>query len=706
MLSLFGFLLSIWTIPQQAHEPKKIPWTELAEDIDWSGTLLATSLTALLFSALAVITNNVATIGRSGLFVPLALGWVLLVAFLFWHDCWERDSTQRIQDSLWTNCHFLSIGLVIFFVYASSHSTSQLVIFVFQRAQGLSALRSSWQYLPIPMAGALSTLLTGYFSPRVEANRILVVAIVLSSLSPLFMATLNLDWPYWKFAMPAVSLNPVASNSVIPIATMIVAGSLPLETQGLAMGVLCTVAMVGASVGMALAALISNDVSTQLLRTPDQNTSLHEFPEILMSGYRTAFWFLFSLNLVGLAVTLGCLRKLGYLGQISVLKGNTMSPPKQRILFLTSPEHGQSNVALAVAEEFLHRGEFEVHIASFKELSARVQAINDKAEYDKAIHFHPIAGPSMSEIVTRTIPDICHRPGLAGTQDACKIINISVLGWKPDEYILSYWSCLGILRDVRPVVVVADPLLHLGLDAARSIDSRIVILWPVPLKDIVITVQPKAGIFWKYPLTGSGYPYPLPWRLILANVYMVFCFGWIVRLGKPMRDLLDVRKKAGIRTTFPHVAPYCENHLHLSPSFREMDFPLYVPDNVISCGPIVRSFSSLIESDPALDSWLKEPTILICLGSHVQAPEDDAMQMAVAIQVVLREFPDVQVLWKLKYDWKSSPKVKNILGPLVNSDKVRIFPWIQPEIISILEGGNIVAYVHHGGANSFFEACK
>ncbi|CAG7951090.1 unnamed protein product [Penicillium nalgiovense] len=383
-----------------------------------------------------------------------------------------------------------------------------------------------------------------------------------------------------------------------------------------------------------------------------------------------------------------------------------MSPAKQNILFLTSPEHGQSNVALAVAEEFLHRGEFEVHIASFKQLSTRVQAINDKAEYDQVIHFHPIAGPSLTEVVTRTTSDISHLPGLAGTRDACNIFNISVLGWKPDEYIRSYRSCLEILKDVQPVVVVADPLLHLGLDAARSIDTRIVILWPVPLKDVVATVQPKAGILWKYPCTGSGYPYPLPWKLVLANIYMVFCFGVMIRLGKPMRDLLDIRKEAGIRSAFPHVAPYCEDHLHLAPAFREMDFPLYVPDNVVSCGPILRSYSSLIESDPALEAWLNEPTILICLGSHVQAPENDAMEMTVAIQAVSREIPNMQVLWKLAYNWESSPTVKNILWPLVNSDKVRTFPWIKPEIISILEGGNIVAYVHHGGANSFFEACK
>ncbi|KAJ5922484.1 hypothetical protein N7516_010187, partial [Penicillium verrucosum] len=315
ILSLLGFLVSIWTIPQQPHEPESIPWTELAEDMEWSGTLLASSLTALLFSALAVITNNVANIGRSGLFVPLALSWILLVAFLFWHDCWERDSTQRIQNSLWANYHFLSMCLVVFFVYTSSHSTSQLMIFVFQRAQGLSVLQSSWRYLAIPIAGALSSLLTGHFLSRVEANNILIIAIVLSSLSPLLMATLSLASPYWECALPAVSLNPVASNSVIPIATMMVAVFFSPETQGLAMGVLCTVAMVGASVGMALTALISNDVSTQLLQTPDRSTSLHESPETWMGGYRAAFLFLFSLNLVGLAITLGCLRKLGYLGR-------------------------------------------------------------------------------------------------------------------------------------------------------------------------------------------------------------------------------------------------------------------------------------------------------------------------------------------------------------------------------------------------------
>jgi MFS family permease len=232
-----------------------------------------------------------------------------LVAFLFWHDCWERDSTQGIQSSLWTNSHFLSIGLVVFFIYASSHTTSQLIVLVFQRAQGLSVLQSSWRLLPIPIIGALSTHFVELLLPRVRANEVLTFAIVASSFAPLIMAVLNPNWPYWECAVFAVSLNSVASSSIIPIAAILIFESFSLETQRLAMGVICTIAMVGASVGMALAALISNDV------TASENASLLETSDTWMSGYRVTFYFLLALNLVGLAITLGFLQKIGYLGR-------------------------------------------------------------------------------------------------------------------------------------------------------------------------------------------------------------------------------------------------------------------------------------------------------------------------------------------------------------------------------------------------------
>ena len=237
------------------------------------------------------------------------------MAFLFWHDCWERDSTQGVQDSLWTNGHFICISLVVFFVYFSFHSSSQLVVLVFERVQGLSVLQSSGRFLPIPVAGALGSLITGKFLPHLRGNKILEIAIIMSSLSPFIMAIFNPTSSYWGYEFFAVSLGSIAPGAIILISSRIIAEGLPFETQGLATGVICTVAMVGSSIGMSLAGFISYDVTTSQSLLPGESASFIEPPEGIMSGYRTAFWFLFVMNLVGLGITLCCLRKIGYLGR-------------------------------------------------------------------------------------------------------------------------------------------------------------------------------------------------------------------------------------------------------------------------------------------------------------------------------------------------------------------------------------------------------
>ncbi|KAJ5357887.1 hypothetical protein N7541_005045 [Penicillium brevicompactum] len=327
-LSAITLLLSTRAIPRQVA-PQHFSSTKLIENIDWAGTLLASLLMMLLFTALAyvhptpsgyghdlcsakhssnsTITNNVANLSKSGLFIPLALGWLLLIAFLFWQDCWERDNTQGVRDSLWTNTQFMLLGLVVFFIYACSLSTTQLMVLVFQRVQGLSVLPSSWQMLPIPVIGALTSTLTERHLSRVPASRVLVVTALLSSLAPVLMIVLDVNWGYWNCAVYAVSLNSVAASSIIPIAAMMISENFTHEMQGFAMGVVCTIAMIGASVGMALAALISNDVTATQLQIAGDNVLFN--PRAWMNGYRVAFGFLLTLNLAGLIITASCLPK-------------------------------------------------------------------------------------------------------------------------------------------------------------------------------------------------------------------------------------------------------------------------------------------------------------------------------------------------------------------------------------------------------------
>lgn len=149
-----------------------------------------------------------------------------------------------------------------------------------------------------------------------------------------------------------------------------------------------------------------------------------------------------------------------------------------------------------------------------------------------------------------------------------------------------------------------------------------------------------------------------------------------------------------------------EGILELTPAFKELDFPFHVPSNVISCGPIHRKRTPLSTSDPELETWLTKPTVLISLGSHVRLPESVAIQMAKGVRAVIIARSELKVLWKLKYDSDGSGEFQEVLGSFIAAGSVKVVSWIQEDIMSILETGRIATYVHHGGANSSFEACK
>src|ERR1700734_3703631 len=92
--------------------------------------------------------------------------------------------------------------------------------------------------------------------------------------------------------------------------------------------------------------------------------------------------------------------------------------------------------------------------------------------------------------------------------------------------------------------------------------------------------------------TGSGYSYPLPWALIFANVYLILRAALLMST-RHLPSAADPSENTDGRTPFPLKSAYQKEFLHLTPAFREMDFPLSVPSNVISCGPILRRHSSL-----------------------------------------------------------------------------------------------------------------
>lgn len=168
----------------------------------------------------------------------------------------------------------------------------------------------------------------------------------------------------------------------------------------------------------------------------------------------------------------------------------------------------------------------------------------------------------------------------------------------------------------------------------------------------------------------------------------------------PIKELTKARNKRGIpgslSTSFAEWYPDVAN---LVPSTPDTDFPMYIPPNLKCCGPIIPSFEPLCTTHPELAAWLgARPTVVINMGSHVTHAAQQATEMLTAIWVCLEKHPETQVLWKLQSD--SFPAV-----PTSIASRVRIMPWLPSSPVAILTAApSIVAYVHHGGSNSFHEA--
>jgi hypothetical protein len=140
-------------------------------------------------------------------------------------------------------------------------------------------------------------------------------------------------------------------------------------------------------------------------------------------------------------------------------------------------------------------------------------------------------------------------------------------------------------------------------------------------------------------------------------------------------------------------------------SFPEAELPLeYIPDNIRVAGPLVLDAAPAEAQSAELAGWVKKaPTMLINLGSAVTYNEGMARVMVDAITPVL-ETQNVQILWKLRREGEFSDEFLAPAKKFIESGRLRLESWLEVDPTSLYKTGDIVASVHHGGANCFYEA--
>jgi hypothetical protein len=207
---------------------------------------------------------------------------------------------------------------------------------------------------------------------------------------------------------------------------------------------------------------------------------------------------------------------------------------------------------------------------------------------------------------------------------------------------------------------------------------------------------------------SSAFPYPLPWYLIPANIYLMIRLAVSTIFGPRLNSINKGRQELGIKGLLPMFEPFCERAKHhLCPALPELDLPFVISDIITGCGPILLPTAPVSASDPELAAWLQEGSVvLINLGTHSLIDSAVALEMATGVRALLSRHPDIRILWKLTVKGEGGDEYRQILDAELASGRVRIQHWLTADPVSILQSGQVVCSVHHGGANTFYEACR
>ncbi|KAK5630114.1 hypothetical protein RRF57_005829 [Xylaria bambusicola] len=385
------------------------------------------------------------------------------------------------------------------------------------------------------------------------------------------------------------------------------------------------------------------------------------------------------------------------------------------VLFFVNTEYGLSNVHLATISGLLEKYPCtEIHVASFPRTAPKLQRLSAlarrKSPDARDIYFHPLPGPEYIKAFSarlgvqgKSVHYLLHPPGMKGLSTLISRVQAAISPWEAEDHINIYTRAGEIIQDVDPSVVVLDTTLQPAIQAAWKSNRTHAYISPNALADNFAGDQPNWGFLWKYSRMGSDFPFPMPWRKIPENIIVTAGFIYSAFVRSDFRAIRKQLEAHGIqdpprssRLNRPWIAQY------LPGASIPLDF---IPPNVICAGPIVLDEVPAIEQDAELTAWLsRAPTVLINLGSLFTYKEEHAKTMALAIADMLAK-TNVQVIWKMTKEGNYSDA--DVLPPVqedIEKGRLRISEWLSANPVSLLETGNIVASIHHGGANCYNEA--
>ncbi|EXL40761.1 hypothetical protein FOCG_16705 [Fusarium oxysporum f. sp. radicis-lycopersici 26381] len=308
-LTLLLFAIGWWALPRAARPGSlRITIRNLKKKVDWVGALLASTSISLLTYFLGIISTGIDQVRSPLVLVPFSLSMVATALFVYWmHSRVKRNRVALIPNGLWKNLSFTSICITVALSFAVLNSLDLVTSLYFQEIEHLSALEAAIRMLPSTVVGLALNITTGLVVHKIRANWLVAFASLISAGSPLLMAVIQPDWPYWKCAFPTQILMPFSIDVLFTIGLIIITEVFTEEQHAVAGAVFNTAAQLGNTMGLALMQVISTWVTKQ------QETA-KSFTKALMEGYRATFWAMLAFLLVCSIVGAIGLRRAGKVG--------------------------------------------------------------------------------------------------------------------------------------------------------------------------------------------------------------------------------------------------------------------------------------------------------------------------------------------------------------------------------------------------------
>ena len=204
---------------------------------------------------------------------------------------------------------------------------------------------------------------------------------------------------------------------------------------------------------------------------------------------------------------------------------------------------------------------------------------------------------------------------------------------------------------------------------------------------------------------GSGISFPIPWSSIPKNVILNLAFTFRLLTNPDFKELRNYRRSHGLPWEYPLGDFSVKKSVHtLCFGIPDLDFPITLPDQVGLYGPVTLDSNPLSE-EGELTTWLDGGrTIMMVMGSIFHYSEAQVRNTIRAF--IAGTSPTDQVFWKLP----DKAKFQHILDEELENEKAkgrfRIVDWVDADPGEVMKHKNVVAYVHHGGANSYYEVAR